>query len=441
MRIPARGRKGGNDGRSDALFSEVLPLFRMRVGVECKRMTNLPAGWQHGTLQDVVAGITTGVSVNGEDRPRGPGEVGVLKISCVLRGRFDPTHYKTVISADRARVAAPVTGGTILVSRANTAELVGASAYVPQSVSDLFLPDKLWQLKPGKNVDVRWLSHVVADPAFRPKLASAATGTSASMKNISQEAFLALPVAIPPLPEQRRIAAILGTWDAAIEKAERLVDANAHRLTACRQRLIFQMNYPRRELAEFADLVPDLVDPRTQDLRGIPCVELQHLDSANGIILGHAHASSDSSTRRVFHKGDILFGKLRPYLKKYALPDFNGICSSEIWVLRPKKSLCDPGYLFEIIQSSQFIAAANKATGSRMPRADWNVVSEEPFPLPDLSTQRVIRKVLRDVAAYSNRMRDFASRIKVQKHGLMQKLLTGKIRVPEAVADLSPAAD
>ncbi len=76
-----------------------------------------------------------------------------------------------------------------------------------------------------------------------------------------------------------------------------------------------------------------------------------------------------------------------------------------------------------------------------MPRADWNVVSEEPFPLPDLSTQRVIRKVLRDVAAYSNRMRDFASRIKVQKHGLMQKLLTGKIRVPEAVADLSPAAD
>lgn len=108
---------------------------------------------------------------------------------------------------------------------------------------------------------------------------------------------------------------------------------------------------------------------------------------------------------------------------------------------KTEESICETGYLFEIIQSPQFIAAANKATGSRMPRADWDVVSEEPLPLPDLSTQRGIRKILREIAAYSNGMRDLASRLKVQKRGLMQKLLTGKIRVPEAVADLSPAAD
>ncbi|MGH7069329.1 MAG: restriction endonuclease subunit S [Acetobacteraceae bacterium] len=315
------------------------------------------------------------------------------------------------------------------------------SAYVPEDIPGMFLPDLLWQLTVTVVNSARWLAFVLSDPGFRPTMLTVPTGTSGSMKKLSQQAFLSLPVAIPTLPEQRRIATVLGTWDAAIEKAERLIGANARCLATCRQRLMFQEGHPQREFSNFADLVPDSVDSRKRDLCGVPWVELEHLDGSTGIILGHTHVSSDGSIRRVFQKGDVLFGKLRPYLKKYALPDFDGICSSEIWVLRPKKSVCETGYLFELIQSARFIAAANKATGSRMPRADWDVVSEEPLPLPDLATQRRIQKILQEIAAHSNGMRDMAARLKVQKHGLMQKLLTGRVRVPEAAADLSPAAD
>ncbi|WP_287786958.1 restriction endonuclease subunit S [Acidiphilium sp.] len=408
-------------------------------------MTNLPPGWRYGTLQDVVAGITTGVSVNGEDRSREPGEVGVLKISCVLRGRFDPAHYKTVISADRARVAAPVTGGTILVSRANTAELVGASAYVPQSVSDLFLPDKLWQLKPGKNVDVRWLSHVVADPAFRPKLASAATGTSASMKNISQEAFLALPVAIPPLPEQRRIAAILGTWDAAIEKAERLARLAADALSSRRIFLLSaRLNQKRSEwrTVTFSDVTEELTSRNGTRLT---------FASVMGVIKGDGFQpmrertiGSDLSRYKIVPPSAFAYNPMRLNIGSLAFSTLatDILVSPDYVVFAAKRETCAPEFLNELRQSPRWAAWCQQGgSGSVRTRIYYSDLIGMPIDLPPLSIQRRIAAVLADLA---NRHQTAVRRLELlreQKRGLMQRLLTGKVRVPEAVADLSPAAD
>lgn len=441
--MPAKGGKGGNDGRADTLFSEVLPLFRMRVGVGCKRMTNLPPGWQPGTMQDVIAGITTGVSVNGEDRPRGPGEVGVLKISCVLRGRFDPAHYKTVISADRARVAAPVTGGTILVSRANTAELVGASAYVPQSFSDLFLPDKLWQLKPSKNVDVRWLSHVVADPAFRPKLASAATGTSASMKNISQEAFLALPVAIP-LPERRRIAAILGTWDAAIEKAERVLTAKTYRRDHWHTALVLQFDGSTKPLRE---LITPVQRPVPRPSKPYTAIGIR----SHGKGTFHRHVSRpeqiDMDTLFVVTARDLIVNITFAWEGAIALAkprDEGCLVSHHFPTFDINENVVNRNYLGFAVNNTRFFYALRGISPGSAGRN--RVLNQKDFlrlsiPFPPKKQQDRIAQLLtaadKDIAATA----DLIARLKTQKSGLMQKFLTGIIRVPEAAADLSPAAD
>src|SRR5690554_4019024 len=100
-----------------------------------------------------------------------------------------------------------------------------------------------------------------------------------------------------------------------------------------------------------------------------PCIELEHLSQGSGILIGYVDSSLQKSVKNKFNKGDVLFGKLRPYLKKFLLAPFDGVCSSEIWVLEGKK--VSNKYLHYLIQTSKFNYEVNKTSGSKMPRADW----------------------------------------------------------------------
>ena len=140
-------------------------------------------------MRDLIAQVVAGVSVNGEDRPRHSGEFGVLKLTCGLDGIFKPEHHKAVRAKDIARVSTPVRGNTVIISRSNTSDLVGASAYVPNDIPGMFLPDLLWLLDPAKDVSARWLAYFIGSPGFRPAMLAVATGTSGSMKKLSQAAF------------------------------------------------------------------------------------------------------------------------------------------------------------------------------------------------------------------------------------------------------------
>lgn len=165
------------------------------------------------------------------------------------------------------------------------------------------------------------------------------------------------------------------------------------------------------------------------------CIELEHINSATGSINGYISSGSQLSTKSVFKKGDVLFGKLRPYLRKYWLAEFDGVCSSEIWVFRANKKVIANKYLFYYIQLNEFISIANISSGSKMPRADWNFIVNYPLsiPLPPLPEQKKIAEILstwdRAIEATEKLIE---AKTKLKK-GLMQKLLTGKVRFKEFV--------
>jgi type I restriction enzyme S subunit len=181
--------------------------------------------WLEGQLGDSIAALDAGVSVNAEDRPHGAGEIGVLKTSAVSGGRFLPEQNKTVVEHEKRFVAEPVLEDSILVSRMNTPALVGESCFVREAHPTLFLPDRLWQLKPKDRtkISMRWLSFILQSAAYRRYVELHATGTSGSMKNLPKSKLFALPVSYPTTSEQTVVAQILDTLDVAIHETEAII--------------------------------------------------------------------------------------------------------------------------------------------------------------------------------------------------------------------------
>jgi len=178
------------------------------------------------------------------------------------------------------------------------------------------------------------------------------------------------------------------------------------------------------EFGEFSELSKGKYNPVESE--NIPCLELEHFDQETGVINGSVKSASQKSTKNVFKKGQILFGKLRPYLRKYWLAEFDGVCSSEIWVLKPKDKKCSNDFLFRLVQHNHFIQVANVSSGSKMPRADWDYVSSFPFAVPPLKEQTAIANLLSTWDKSINTLTQLIAQKELRKKWLMQQLLTGK---------------
>ena len=146
------------------------------------------------------------------------------------------------------------------------------------------------------------------------------------------------------------------------------------------------------EFSSIAQLSKEKFDPK-KEKNHIVCVELEHISKESGRLIGSTRTNLQLSTKNVFRQGQVLFGKLRPNLKKYIYCDFDGVCSSEIWVLMPQQNIY-PKFLFYLVQQEKFIASACVVSGSKMPRADWNYVSQIPFSVPSTKEQKAIADIL-----------------------------------------------
>ena len=109
----------------------------------------------------------------------------------------------------------------------------------------------------------------------------------------------------------------------------------------------------------------------------LPRVEYEDIISGTGQL--NKDVSSKASTKAgiEFHVGDVLYGKLRPYLQNWLLPPFSGLAVGDFWVLRPQN--IDSAFLYRLVQSRQFDEVANQSSGTKMPRADWKLVSKTEF--------------------------------------------------------------
>ena len=110
---------------------------------------------------------------------------------------------------------------------------------------------------------------------------------------------------------------------------------------------------------EVAKLIHQGVNP--EDVGDVPYIGLEHIEEGALRLVGVDNAKNVTSTKFQFNKGDILFGKLRPYFRKVIRAKFDGICSTDIWVVRPKEGF-DQGYLFYWMASKDFVDFATQGS-------------------------------------------------------------------------------
>ncbi|MED3550928.1 restriction endonuclease subunit S [Cytobacillus praedii] len=160
------------------------------------------------SIEQVVESIEAGWSVSGEERAKEEKEIAVLKISAVTKGYFNDNEYKVLNPNIEIKKAVYPQKGDILFSRANTRELVGASAIVPKDYKDLILPDKLWKINLRKGIITPEYFHTVINTKkVRNEFSKNATGTSGSMLNISMQKFKRVEINLPSIEKQQLFSA------------------------------------------------------------------------------------------------------------------------------------------------------------------------------------------------------------------------------------------
>jgi type I restriction enzyme, S subunit len=181
---------------------------------------------------NLLKGIESGKNLRCEERPPRQGEQGVIKVSAVTWGRFDPSKSKTLPSDYSPPEKARINQGDLLISRANTLELVGAPVLVEEQPIALFLSDKVLRLIVSDE-DKRWVLWFLRSPAGRGQIENLATGNQLSMRNISQDALRRVELPYPNA-EYRKTA--ITALEAAFTRADRL-EAEAARARALLDRL------------------------------------------------------------------------------------------------------------------------------------------------------------------------------------------------------------
>jgi type I restriction enzyme S subunit len=166
-------------------------------------------GWQMRPLAEGVAEFEGGRNFNPTDTARSDG-FKVLKVSAVTSGEYAANESKHFSESDEVPAHYLVRPRDLLISRANTAELVGAVAYVWETQGTEVLPDKLWRFvwPDQPTLEPLFMLHLARSPYFRDQLIQRATGSSGSMKNIGKAKMLEIPVPYPPYTLQERFSDI-----------------------------------------------------------------------------------------------------------------------------------------------------------------------------------------------------------------------------------------
>jgi type I restriction enzyme S subunit len=412
-----------------------------------------------------VAKVRSGYAFKSEDM----GAVGlpVVKIKNVVPPTVDITDCERVpeeviSSIPRVERFELKEGDTLI---AMTGATVGKVGKFPRTNERHFLNQRVGKvyLTEPDAADYRYIYYILSQDTCVRQMFGIADGSAQA--NISGSQIEGLKVPLPPLPEQRAIASVLGALDDKIELNRRMNATLEAMARALFQSWFVDFDPARAKLdgrqpegldAETAALFPaefeeselgmipkgwrvgGIADIATNPRRSIqpseiasntPYIALEHMPR-RCIALGEWDESADvASGKSAFKRGEILFGKLRPYFHKVGVAPFDGVCSTDILVIAPKSPDWF-GFLLGHASSDELIQFTDLAsTGTKMPRTNWSDIGSFKVALPTkpiaATFARNIQQMLHRIHANLHQSRTLAT----LRDTLLPKLLSGEVSV------------
>jgi type I restriction enzyme S subunit len=414
--------------------------------------------WAETKLEDVSDDITVGFvgSMSSLFLDRG---VPLLRGQNIQPGRLDLTNLKYISTeTHRKWKKSALKAGDVAIVRVG---YPGTSCVIPEGMGDLNAAS-LVIVRPNKGkLDSHFLCYVLNSELGKQLIRGRLVGSVQQVFNTGTAATL--EVLLPPLAEQKAIAAVLGALDDKIELNRRMNATLEAMARALFQSWFVDFDPVRAKLdgrppaaldpataALFPEHLEDsplghipkgwtagkLGDIGTNSRRAVqpsdiapntPYIALEHMPR-RCIALGDWDDSADvASGKSAFKKGEVLFGKLRPYFHKVGVAPFDGVCSTDILVLSPKSPEWF-GFLLGHASSDELIQFTDLAsTGTKMPRTNWSDISSFKVVLPPkpiaAAFTRIIQPMLDRIRANTEQSRTLAT----LRDTLLPKLLSGEL--------------
>ena len=379
---------------------------------------------------------------------------GFFFISCkdVKDGRLNYDNARQIVRTDFAEThrRTDLKPGDVLLTNSGT---IGRLAIAPDDdkTERTTFQKSVAVLKPIRElITPHFLYYKLA--AENTRLINSAGG--AAQKNLLLGELRRFSIRIPPIAMQCSITSTLSAYDDLIENNERRIRILEELARRLYREWFVHFRFPGHErvklvesavgrvpegwevkrLGDLAEQVrdsvmPDGVPPDT------PYFGLEHLPRRS-ITLGEwGAASAVQSTKLAFRKGDILFGKIRPYFHKVGVAPVDGLCSSDTIVIRSLRP-DHFGLVLGCVSSDEFVAHATQTSqGTKMPRANWGVLTRYPLPLPPVRVLRQFSSFATDAVAMTQNLLFRNRNLRETRDLLLPKLVSGEVDVSALTID------
>ena len=407
---------------------------------------SIPEEWDVTSLSDAFPNLEAGVSVNSDERQNA--DFFVLKTSAISDGLINIDEAKPVVKKEYARLKCPVKKGSIIISRMNTPQLVGACGYVAEDAKGYFLPDRLWQVinsKPEK-YDFRWLNYLLNQYRYKNAIHAVATGTSNSMKNISKERLLEIRIPRPSIEEQKFIVKAISDIEALIYDLEKLIKKKQNIFTGTMQSLlsgkirISDSLWEKYVIGDIGDFYSGLTGKQKDDFGKGNARYITFLNVLNNTVidiskLESVQVNEDEYQNEVL-KGDLFFNT------SSETPEEVGMCAVLMDSIRNTylNSFCfgfrlKTKKVYALFFSYYFNSQEGRkimrvlAQGATRFNLSKDYFSQTEIELPPYEDQVEIAQTLADMEGDILSLEKKCLKYKAIKQGMMEELLTGKVRL------------
>jgi type I restriction enzyme S subunit len=359
------------------------------------------------------------------------GDVRLIQLADIGVGEFidKSNRFMTSKRADELRCSY-LKAGDILVAR--MPDPIGRACIFPEDMGRCVTVVDICIVRPdSERIDNRWLMHLINSERFRNQIDRHVTGTT--RQRISRGNLAGLEIPLPPLPEQKRIAAILDKADAIRRKRQQAIQLADDFLRAVFLDMFGDVIEGAENVVRFSDVAvldAPMVDPRVDEYIDLIHIGPDRIEKKIGKLLPALTAREEGliSKKFLFDDRYVLYSKIRPYLRKCAMAEGVGLCSADMYPVRPVEGVATKEFLWMLLLSDFFTAYTESLPArANIPKLNREELEAFTLSLPDYSRQLKFSSIVRATNIAGQRVVESAAYVDGAFVSLSQKAFSGQL--------------